>query len=147
MSGLIRLITAEEPAFRDRSLDAVCAPLGANELLAECAALDDFRRNRENLYERVRALFFLYAIHRFHLPPKLPPPSRAARGGLIPFKGYEQLLQRRFEEAIDSFLTVQDSEGPSDSISSALAAAYHRLGFQTLAGPLPTFHQDRLFQK
>jgi hypothetical protein len=28
---------------------------------------------------------------------------------------------------------VQQAEGPSDAISSALAAAYHRLGFQTLA--------------
>ena len=30
--------------------------------------LDAFRRTSDNLYERVRALFFLYAIHRFHLP-------------------------------------------------------------------------------
>ena len=52
---------------------------------------------------------------------------------LIPFKGYEHLLQRRFEEAIDHFLAVQQAEGPSDAISSALAAAYHRLAFQTLA--------------
>ena len=43
------------------------------------------------------------------------------------------MLQRRFEEAIDHFLSVQEAEGPSDAISSALAAAYHRLGFQTLA--------------
>ena len=38
------------------------------ELLAECEALDRFRRSSDNLYERVRALFFLYAIHRFHIP-------------------------------------------------------------------------------
>src|SRR6185436_9254383 len=42
-------------------------------------------------------------------------------------------LHRRFEEAIDHFLSVQQSEGPSDAISSALSAAYHRLAFQTLA--------------
>ncbi len=42
-------------------------------------------------------------------------------------------VQRRFEEAIDHFLAVQQAEGPSDAISSALAAAYHRLAFQTLA--------------
>ena len=42
------------------------------ELLAACAELEAFRRRSDNLYERVRALFFLYAIHRFHLPGKLP---------------------------------------------------------------------------
>ena len=30
--------------------------------------LEQLRHSSENLYERVRALFFLYAIHRFHLP-------------------------------------------------------------------------------
>ena len=53
--------------------------------------------------------------------------------GLIPFKGYEHLLRRRFEEAIDHFLATQSSQGPSDALCSALAAAYHRLAFQTLA--------------
>jgi hypothetical protein len=98
--------------------------------------LDAFRRRSDNLYVRVRALFFLYAIHRFYLPLKLLERShlsnRTARS-LIPFKGYEHLLQRRFEEAIERFLAVQQAEGPSDAISSALAAAYHRLAFQTLA--------------
>ena len=88
-----------------------------------------FRRQSSNLYERVRALFFLYAIHRFHLPNKRGIELR----GLIPFKGYEHLLQRRFEEAIEIFLEVQNSAGPNDAISSALATAYHRLAFQTLA--------------
>ena len=53
--------------------------------------------------------------------------------GLVPFDGYNQLLSRRFEEAIDIFLANQKANGPSDAISSALAAAYHDLGFQTLA--------------
>ena len=133
---LIRIITATEPALRNQSLEGACANLSLEELLRECASLDDFRRHSENLYERVRALFFLYAIHRFHLPAKLQGAARltdrAARS-LIPFKGYEHLLQRRFEEAIDHFLAVQQAEGPSDAISSALAAAYHRVAFQTLA--------------
>src|SRR5207302_14329 len=50
-----------------------------------------------------------------------------------PFDGYNDLLTRRFEEAIDSFLAEQKAHGPADPISSALAAAYHDLGFQTLA--------------
>ena len=52
---------------------------------------------------------------------------------LIPYEGYTHLLQRRFEEAVQVFLAVQAQDGPSESISSALAEAYHRLGFQTLA--------------
>ena len=67
-----------------------------------------FRRASDNLYERVRALFFLYAIHRFHLPAQ----GRPAARGFIPFDGYDQLLQRRFEEAIDTFLTAQSHGGP-----------------------------------
>jgi galactokinase/mevalonate kinase-like predicted kinase len=144
MPRLTSLITATDPAVRDQSLDAICSALSVDELLAECAALDAFRHRSENLYERVRALFFLYAIHRFHLPAKAgravhrPPrrgedtaPDQAA--ALIPFAGYEHLLHRRFEEAIDSFLAAQQSAGAGDGISSALAAAYHRLAFQTLA--------------
>ena len=136
MPDLIQIITAAEPDLRNQSLEGACAELPPGELLKECDKLDAFRRRSENLYERVRALFFLYAIHRFHLPAKLEATSRLTfhvSRSLIPFKGYEHLLQRRFEEAIDYFLAVQQAEGPSDAISSALAAAYHRLAFQTLA--------------
>ena len=52
---------------------------------------------------------------------------------MIPFKGFEHLLHRRFEEALDQFLAAQKNGGPSDALSSALAAVYQRLGFQTLA--------------
>ena len=129
MSRLTQIITASDPAVRDQSLDALCRAASLDELLGECAALDAFRRESGNLYERVRALFFLYAIHRFHIPRIAGLNCR----GLIPFHGYEHLLQRRFEEAIDTFLAQQHREGPSDAISSALATAYHRLAFQTLA--------------
>ncbi len=126
---LITIITATDPAVRNQSLDTVCAKLSLVELSHECAELDAFRRHSENLYERVRALFFLYAIHRFHMPLK----TGIGQRGLVPFKGYEHLLQRRFEEAIDNFLSVQAAEGPSDALCSALATTYHRLAFQTLA--------------
>jgi REP element-mobilizing transposase RayT len=132
--NLVGLITSSDPAVRNQSLDAACATLSLPALLEECVELDAFRRRSENLYERVRTLFFLYAIHRFHLPAKLET-KRAEHGapGLIPFQGYEHLLQRRFEEAINNFLSVQKATGPSDGVSSALASAYYRLGFQTLA--------------
>ena len=131
MADLLGIITATNSEKRDESLEHACSTLSLAELLKQCEALDAFRRTSENLYERVRALFFLYAIHRFHLPAKILESSTAR--SLIPFQGYEHLLQRRFEEAIDQFLVVQKNGGASDAISSALSAAYHRLAFQTLA--------------
>jgi len=129
---LLRVITSADPAVRDQSLDSFCGNLETSELWTACQALDQFRRNSTNLYERVRALFFLYAIHRFHLPRRLASSRTSACPGLIPFRGYEQLLQRRFEEAIDTFL-LHAADHPTDAACSALAAAYQRLAFQTLA--------------
>jgi hypothetical protein len=126
---LIHMITTSDPAARNRSLDGFCRTADALELLKAAAALDVFRRQSENLYERVRAIFFLAAIYRYHLPEKLPPGAKAH----VPFEGYTQLLGRRFEEAIDEFRGVEHRSGPSDAIASALAAAYQSLGFQTLA--------------
>ena len=94
---LIEIITSPDPAMRNRSLDAFCRSASLAELMAECASLDAFRRASDNLYERVRALFFLYAIHRFHIPLK----AGLQAQGFIPWEGYAHLLQRRFEEAID----------------------------------------------
>jgi hypothetical protein len=129
-SRLVEIVTATTPETRDRSVDSVCRGASLADLLAECESLEEFRRASGNLYERVRALFFLYAIHRFHLPPLLGGPGDAA---LIPHAGYEHLLARRFEEAIETFLDAQRDHGPSDAISSALAAAYRDLALQTLA--------------
>src|SRR5580692_149195 len=127
---LIEIITSADPKVRNQSLDVFCAGASAAELLVACAELEDFRRTSGNLYERVRALFFLYAIHRFHIPLH----DRAAAPSPIPFAGYTNLLKRRFEEAIDIFLAAQTATGPGAAISSALASAYRALGFQTLAG-------------
>src|SRR5947199_8152439 len=117
-SELIRIITSDEPAVRNIALEAVCGRLSLSELLDECADLDAFRRQSDNLYQRVRALFFLYAIHRFYLPPKLDPAAKS----FVPFEGYNHLLQRRFDEAIDLFLASLAERGPNDGICSALAA-------------------------
>jgi hypothetical protein len=129
VSQLTDVITSHDTETRNRSLDALCRAATLEELQMECDALDRFRRSSDNLYERVRALFFLYAIHRFHIPSKALGISRS----LIPFAGYTNLLKRRFEEALDIFLAVQAAAGPSAALSSALAAGYRSLGFQTLA--------------
>jgi len=120
---------AGDAGLRDLALDAECAGKSLEELLEDCAELDAFWRRADNLYERVRALFFLCALHRYHLPGRLP--ARAA--GRIPYEAYRYLLARRFEESIDLLLLAMRRGGPSDPLSSALAAAYHRLAFQTLA--------------
>src|SRR5262249_37327985 len=117
------------PAVRDQSLDALCGGATLDDLLAHCAALDRFRRSSDNLYHRVRALFFLYAIHRFHIPLH----AGNAAGALIPYQAYTNLLRRRFQESIDVLLAAQAASGPSATLSSAFAAAYRSLGFQTLA--------------
>jgi hypothetical protein len=129
MSELVRTITARDPEVRNRSLEALCGGADAAGLLAECEALERFRRASDNLYERVRAQFFLYAVHRFHLPGK----AGVKPAGQIPSAAHETLMKRRFEEAVEVLLGVQAEQGPSAPVSSGLAAAYRGLGFQTLA--------------
>lgn len=126
---LIDIILSSDPAIRNRPLAAACRELRYRELLAERDALDRFRRESPNLYDRVRALFFLYAINRFHLParPELPAACR------IPYAGVGRLLARRFDEAVRIFRAEEAAHGPGDPLCSALAAAYHALAFQTLA--------------
>lgn len=130
MSRLWAIITSSNPEIRNLSLDICCRQAATSEILSETVELERLRRASENLYERVRALFFLYAIHRFHLPGR---PEVASGKTLVPFSGFEKLLSRRYEEAIGIFLAAQASQGHSDGLSSALAAAYRGLAFQTLA--------------
>jgi hypothetical protein len=126
---LLDIICSEDDAVRNQSLDLLCAEASFEELLEHCESLDAFWRQTDNLYHRVRALFFLSAIHRFHLP-RYYTPSHSSH---IPFSSYQQLLGRRFTEAIDTLRKTQQANGPCELISSALAKAYHDLGFQTLA--------------
>jgi len=128
MATLTELILSHDPDIRNTSLDDYCKKLSLDDLLQECEALEIFWRENDNLYERVRALFFLYAIYRFHLPGK-----GIKAKGLIPFEGYDHLLNRRYTEAIDVFRNSIIKNGLNDGIASALAKTYQSLGFQTLA--------------
>src|SRR5579872_819116 len=127
--SLTDIILSADPVLRNRSLANACREMAYSDLLRERDALDQFRRESGNLYDRVRALFFLYAINKFHLPARQELPS----GGQMPFAGIERLLQRRFDEAVRVFRTVEDGTGRSDALCSALATAYQGLAFQTLA--------------
>jgi hypothetical protein len=127
--GLLEIITSADAALRDRAVDQWCEGRSVAELLAAVVELDAYRRRESNLYQRVRALFFITAIHRYHLPARPEYP----RAGRTPYAGFRQLLERRFEEAITIFQQAQAEDGPSETLSSALAAAHHALAFQTLA--------------
>jgi hypothetical protein len=129
-SPLIDIITSGDPMVRNTGLDAICAGASEQELRTHAATLDAFRRSCSNLYERVRALFFLYAIHRFHLPGCAA--SRTGAPGHIPVHAGELVRARRYTEAIDHLLGHEGATGVSDAISSALATAYRGLALQTL---------------
>ena len=111
------------------SFEALCRASDRDGLETMAEAFESFRRESGNFYHRVRAIFFLEAIHRYFLPPHYP----ADTTGTIPYEGHELCLSRRFEEAIAIYLDHQRSQGASDALSSALASAYHGLAFKTLA--------------
>ena len=129
MESLIHLITSEDEQCRNQSLETFLLDADTEELMAACRELDEFRKKSDNLYHRVRALFFLYAIHRFYLSLR----EEVSHTALIPYEAYEHMLNRRFEQAIDIFKDIQENQGPNEGISSGLAEAYHKLAFQTLA--------------
>lgn len=128
-SSLIPILTGSDPALRNRSLDDALRGADIRTLEREAAELDRFYRASDNLYSRVRALLFLYAIHRFHLPKA----KGLKPGGRIPFDGVEHLWNRRFDAAIERFQRERERAGSSDALSSALAMGYRELAFQTLA--------------
>lgn len=127
--SLTDLIVSPDPATRDLALEAWSEGKDVAALLAAAAELESFRRREANLYQRVRALFFLSALHRYHLPARAELP----RAGRVPYTAFRHLLERRFEEALTRLHREMQESGPSESLSSALAAAYHALAFQTLA--------------
>lgn len=129
MTDLAALITAEDATLRNTPLEDACAGAGLAELLEQSRQLDRLRKASPNLYERVRALLFLAALRRYWIPES----AGAGGEGRISFDGYAHLLDRRFEEAIGSFLQSESEQGPSVTTSSALALAYRNLAFQTLA--------------
>ncbi|KAF0236268.1 MAG: hypothetical protein FD181_2839 [Prolixibacteraceae bacterium] len=129
MSKLIEIIISSDPEIRNQSLGSAISGKTTAELLQECGQLEKFRSNSNNLYHKVRALFFLYAIHRFHILTA----SKIGSTAITPFKAYEHIINRRFEEAIKILLDVQNEKGINEGLSSSLADAYHKLAFQTLA--------------
>ncbi len=115
----LETITSLDDSTRHRTLESLCEGLDSKALLQAASDLDVFRRKTDNLYHRVRAHFFLAAIYRYYLPRTFS----EERAGLLPYEAYQHILERRFPEAIDHLLLVQNTEGPTVSTASALARA------------------------
>lgn len=128
VSELIERITSSDDTVRHQPFDAWTAATDFDTWVEAATALDRFRRGAGSLYERVRALAFLTALHRFHIG------MRAGGTSLIPYRAVEHIRGRRFEAAIEALLAAQQEHGPSPALSSALAVAYRGLAFHTLAG-------------
>lgn len=129
MASLIEIIRSEDAAIRDQSVDTWADSRTFAELQQAVTDLEAYRHEESNLYHRVRALFFLHTLYRYHLPQRVELPA----AGQVPYRAFQQLLDRRFEEAIATLYKAQAATGPNDTLGSALAAAYHALAFQTLA--------------
>ena len=123
------LALVEGAAAGATCFEQLCRATDRAGLERMAAELEAYRQHTGNFYHRVRAVFFLAALHRYFLPPHYP----ADAAGTIPFEGHKLCLDRRFEEAIGVFLAHQRTQGSSDALSSALAAAYQGLAFKTLA--------------
>ncbi|MDX9752545.1 MAG: UTP--glucose-1-phosphate uridylyltransferase [bacterium] len=124
----LETITSSDPALRNRAIRDLAEPLLHPQLLACCAELEAFRRRSDNLYERVRACLFLFHLYRFHLMEAMETP----RQGRIPYLAVENILDRRFEEALALLLDEVRLAGSSGTLYSAIAECYHALTFETL---------------
>ena len=129
MNIFIETITSAEPQKRDRSFFELSRHMQSKELLGALLELEEFRKTTSNLYDKVRAILFLYAGFRFCLISAKETPKI----GKVPYTGFEDLLARRFEQAIYAFYQEIKRQGPNATLFSALAECYHQLSFQTLA--------------
>ena len=107
MNIFIETITSTDTAKRNRSFFDISSQLPAVELLKALRELDHFRKSTSNLYDKVRAILFLYAGYRFFLMEVKETPAT----GKIPYAGFEDLLGRRYEQAIAIFYQELDKQG------------------------------------
>ena len=122
MNIFIQTITATDAATRNRSFFEISQRLSAKEILLALRELDTFRKTTSNLYEKVRAILFLYAGYRFFLMEAKETPAV----GKISYAGFEDLLARRFEHAIATFLHELDRNGPRPRSAISEAPPFSR---------------------
>ena len=124
--SLVELIRGNPPE-RDYPLDYWGRGKNLDDWQTAANELETFRRQTSSLYEKVRALIFLSAMHRYHIGPAVQ--GRA----LVPYRAIEHIRSRSFEQALLELLAMQQEAGSSPALCSALAAAYRGLAFETLA--------------
>lgn len=126
----IKTITSSLPEERDRDFLELCREMTGEQVLKHCEELEHWRRNdATTLYDKVRASLFLYAAFRFRLQEEEAFPAI----GQLPQQAYVDLLDRRFEDAIDHFFAAMKAQGPNALLMSGLAETYHHLAFDILS--------------
>ncbi len=107
VNPFIETITGAEPGLRDRALGDLVGSMTTAEVLRAAEELEAFRTTSRNLYERVRASIFLHSLYRYRIQdaPDLP------ASGVIPFDGFTDLMERRFEQAIAAFRAAIRNRG------------------------------------
>ncbi|RMG19519.1 MAG: UTP--glucose-1-phosphate uridylyltransferase [Bacteroidetes bacterium] len=124
MNAFIQTIVSQEEAIRNRSFESLCAGLPPARLLEQLEELEHFRRQTQNLYERVRASLFLYAACRFFL----------ANSPLLPAVSSGQFqLDGGAEHRISRYWAMLRAGSQSAPLFNALARSYHQLSFEALA--------------
>ena len=139
-SPFIETLLADDPAVFDRPVEALVSGRSLDALLADCDALEAFWPETDNLYLRVRALIFLYHLHRFSLPALVEAgafPEGLAPADLapcpIPHDAHRAIQLRNFAEAIERLLAHGPKARLNLTLNSGLATAYHALALQNLA--------------
>ncbi|MDP8236366.1 MAG: hypothetical protein P9M08_08280, partial [Candidatus Erginobacter occultus] len=123
---LIETITSDDPEIRDRTAEELLAGRTAEELIRLAGEVDRFLWRSKNLYERVRAALFLFAIYRFFLPaagPGRSEPLPAAAGRMLRGRNWTGALRQ---------LRPLLGDDPPEPARSAAAEAYYRLAFSLL---------------
>jgi hypothetical protein len=129
MHPLVQAILSPDAESKAGAFERFTRDADVRELVEVAKDLHGFAVDAErNAYQRVRAAFYAHSIYRYVLPRRAELP----RSGRIPWHGQKLLLERRYAPACDVFLAAAES-GMTDPLASALAAAYHGLGFQILA--------------
>ncbi len=128
MNPFIDTITSQDPHKRNMPFHALCRGLSADQINVYLTELEEFRKETDNLYEKVRASIFLYAGYRFFLLD----PRTIRLTGKIPMEGYKNLLERNYERALSLFHESMDLQ-TNENLISCLAETYHQNTFQLLA--------------
>lgn len=140
-SPFIETLLGQSPEDFDRSVESLSNRRSLEDLLNDSEALENFWRSTDNLYLRVRALIFLYHLHRFTLP-ELVSADTIGKAGCspsdlepcpIPIEAHRALQSRNFQEAIDFLVAKGRICRLNVTLSSGLATAYHALALQSLA--------------